>query len=146
MRRFLVGLALVLYVFAANAGPREEALQVLQKWIKAFADSDVDAIVGLYAPDALFFGTGSKSLVIRTEGIRTYFEQALLNNRPRGAALREHSIVVLSDTAAVVTGLDTVTGMRDGKTYSADGRVTFIVAKRGENWQIVHFHRSAVPS
>jgi hypothetical protein len=30
---------------AAIAGPKEEALQVLEKWTKAFTDSDVDAIV-----------------------------------------------------------------------------------------------------
>jgi hypothetical protein len=53
--------------------------------------------------------------------------------------------VVLSDTVVVVTGLDTVTGTRDGKTYSANGRVTFVIAKRNVGWQIVHFHRSAMP-
>ena len=53
--------------------------------------------------------------------------------------------MVLSDTAVVVTGLDTVTGVREGTPYSANGRVTFVVAKRGSEWQIVHFHRSAMP-
>ena len=116
------------------------------RWIGAFTESDVDGIVKLYAPDALFFGTGSKTLVAKPDGIRTYFEQALLSNRPRGASLGEHSVMVLSDTAVVVTGLDTVTGTRDGKTYSANGRVTFVIEKRSGTWQIVHFHRSAVPS
>jgi hypothetical protein len=32
----------------ATAGPREEAIQVLEKWTKAFSDSDVDGIVALY--------------------------------------------------------------------------------------------------
>ena len=54
--------------------------------------------------------------------------------------------LVLSDTAVMVTGLDTVTGVRDGKPYSNNGRVTFVVAKRGSVWQIVHFHRSAMPT
>jgi hypothetical protein len=35
--------------------------------------------------------------------------------------------------------------VRDGKTISAPGRVTFIVAKRGAEWKIVHFHRSGMP-
>jgi ketosteroid isomerase-like protein len=42
----------------AVAGPREDALQVVEKWNKAFTESDVDGIVKLYALDALFFGTG----------------------------------------------------------------------------------------
>ena len=52
---------------------------------------------------------------------------------------------ILSDTAVVITGLDTVTGVRDGTPFSNSGRATFVVAKRGADWQIVHFHRSAMP-
>lgn len=147
MRSLLVAVALFASLCTtAIAGPKEEALQVLQKWTKAFTDSDVDGIVRLYAPDALFFGTGSKTLVIAPQDIRKYFEQALLNNRPRGATLNTYSAMVLSDTAVVVTGLDSVTGVRDGKPFSADGRVTFVVVKRSSDWQIVHFYRSAMPS
>jgi uncharacterized protein (TIGR02246 family) len=136
---------LAAFCSSAIAGPKEDALQVLEKWTKAFTDSDVDGIVKLYASDALFLGTGSKTVVVKPEEIRKYFEQALLNNRPRGASLDSHAAMVLSDTAVVVTGLDTVTGVRDGKPFSNNGRVTFVVAKRGADWQIVHFHRSAMP-
>ena len=147
MRELLVAIALVASLCStAIAGPKEEALQVLEKWTKAFTDSDVDGIVKLYAPDALFVGTGSKTLVTKPEEIRKYFEEALLRNRPRGAKLGDHSVMVLSDTVVVVTGLDTVTGVRDGTPFSANGRVTFVVAKRGSDWQIVHFHRSAMPN
>ena len=106
MRAFLSAITLVAALSsAANAGPKEEALQVLEKWTKAFTDSDVDGIVKLYAPDALFLGTGSKAVVDKPEGIRRYFENALLNNRPRSATLGDHSAMTLSDTAVVVTGL-----------------------------------------
>jgi hypothetical protein len=94
----------------------------------------------------LFLGTASKTVVVKTGEIRTYFEAALLNNRPRGAKLGDYSAITLSDTAVVITGLDTVTGIRDEKTFTANGRVTFVVAKRGTDWQIVHFHRSAMPN
>jgi hypothetical protein len=83
--------------------------------------------------------------VVKTEGIRAYFENALLNNRPRGAKLTDYSVVVLSDNAVAVSGLDRLTGVRDGNTFSTTGRVTFVVAKRGADWQIVQFHRSRVP-
>lgn len=129
----------------AIAGPKEDALHVVERWTKAFTDSDVDGIVKLYAPDALFLGTGSKAVVTRPEEIRKYFEQALLSNRPRGAKVGDHSVMVVSDSVVVVTGLDTVTGVRDGTPFSANGRVTFVVARRGSDWQVVHFHRSAMP-
>jgi uncharacterized protein (TIGR02246 family) len=147
MRELLCAVALFVSLCSTViAGPKEEALQVLEKWTKAFADSDVDGIVKLYATDALFLGTGSKTVVVKPEEIRKYFEQALLNNRPRGATLGSHSAMVLSDTTVVVTGLDTVTGVRDGTPFSNNGRATFVVAKRGSDWQIVHFHRSAMPN
>jgi len=147
MRKLLVVAALfALICSTATAGPKEEAFEVLEKWTKAFTASDVDGIVKLYASETTFLGTGSKTVVLKPEEIRKYFEQALLNNRPRGATIGSHSAMVLSNTAVVITGLDTVTGVRDGKPTSANGRVTFVVAKRGSEWQIVHFHRSAMPN
>jgi uncharacterized protein (TIGR02246 family) len=110
MRALLVAVALITSLCStAIGGPQEEALQVLEKWTKAFTDSDVDGIVKLYASDALFLGTSSKTVVVKSEEIRKYFERALLNNRPRGATLDTHSDTVLSDTVVVVTGLDTLT-------------------------------------
>jgi uncharacterized protein (TIGR02246 family) len=146
MRTFLSAVTLFALVSSvATAGPKEEAVQILERWTKAFSDSDVDGIVKLYAPDALFLGTGSKTVVTKSDEIRKYFENALLNNRPRGATLGSYEAIVLSDTAVVVTGLDTVTGVRDGTPFSNNGRATFVVAKRGSDWKIVHFHRSAMP-
>jgi len=127
------------------AGSEEDALQVVEKWTAAFNASDVDAIVALYAPDAMFLGTGSRTVVLETADIRQYFERALLTDRPRGAALESRSVMVLSNDAVVITGLDATTAVRDGKTITSPGRVTFVVARRGPEWKIVHFHRSAVP-
>ena len=144
--RFLVGVFILMAsISTAAADSKADALQVIDNWAKAFTASDVDAIVKLYAPDALFVGTGSKAVVTKPEGIRTYFEAALLTNRPRGATLNSFESMVLSDNAVLVTGLDTVTGVKDGSPTSASGRITFVVAKRGAEWQIVHFHRSAMP-
>jgi uncharacterized protein (TIGR02246 family) len=129
----------------AFAGPEDEALTVVAKWAAAFNASDVDAIVALYAPDALFLGTGSRTVVRNPAEIRQYFERALLTDRPRGAVLESHSAITLSDGAVVITGLDRTTAVRDGKTLTSPGRVTFVVARRETEWKIVHFHRSAVP-
>ncbi len=130
---------------AAIAGPKEEALAVVDEWVKAFAASDVDAIVKLNAPDALFMGTGSKTVVTDPADIRKYFENALLTRKPRAAPISSSEVMVLSDSTVVVAGLNTSTGVLDGKTFSNPGRVTFVIAKRGPEWKIVHFHRSAMP-
>jgi uncharacterized protein (TIGR02246 family) len=129
----------------AVAGPEDEAMQVVRQWAAAFNASDVDAIVALYAPDALFMGTGSRTVVIDPAGIREYFSRALLTDRPRAAKLLSHASRVLSDHSVVITGLDETTATRDGTTLSNPGRVTFVIARRGAEWKIVHFHRSSVP-
>ena len=118
---------------------------MVDRWAAAFAASDVDAIVGLYAPDALFLGTGSEAVVTDPADVRRYFEAALLNRRPRGAVLTTAEVRVISDDTAVVAGLDRLSGVVDGRTVSTSGRVTFVVARRGGDWKIVHFHRSVAP-
>jgi uncharacterized protein (TIGR02246 family) len=104
------------------AGSEEDALQVVEKWAAAFNASDVDAIVALYAPDAMFLGTGSRTVVLGAADIRQYFERALLTDRPRGAALESRSVMALSNDAVVITGLDATTAVRDGKTITSPGR------------------------
>jgi len=142
---FSVVCLLISFSSIAIADPKDEALAVLEKWTKAFAASDVDAIVNLNAPDALFIGTGSKTVVTDPAAIRTYFEGALLTRKPRAAPISSSEVMVLSDTAVVIAGLNTSTGVLDGNTFSNPGRVTFVIAKRGPEWKIVHFHRSAMP-
>jgi uncharacterized protein (TIGR02246 family) len=145
--RVWVGAVVLTMAFAspAMAGPEEDAMQVIEKWAAAFNASDVETIVGLHAPDAMFLGTGSRAVVRKTEEIRQYFERALLTDRPRGARLESHSAMVLADGAVLISGLDVTTAVRDGKPLSNPGRVTFIVAKRANEWKIVHFHRSSMP-
>jgi uncharacterized protein (TIGR02246 family) len=146
MRLFLV-LAVVcaLLSSSASAGSKEDALEVLAKWTDAFAASDVDTLVSLYAPGALFMGTGSKTVVTEPDAIRKYFEGAVLTRRPRAAPISSQRVLVLGENAVLIVGLNDSTGVQDGKPFSNPGRVTFVIAKRGAEWKIVHFHRSAMP-
>lgn len=128
------------------SSPASDAEQVIARWAAAFRDSDVDTIVGLYAPEASFFGTGSQALVTTPDQIRRYFETGLNRDRPRGAELLEHSVQVIADDVVIVTGKDRVSGTKNGGVYQAEGRVTFVLRKQASRWQIVHFHRSALPA
>ncbi len=131
-------------VSSAIADPKAEALQVLAKWIQAFNASDIEGIVSLYAPDALFIGTGSREVGSNPEYFRKYF-QSLKRDMPRGAKLESYSTMELSSTVVLISGMDTVSGTKDGATFYRPGRTSFVLAKREEKWQIVQFHRSAVP-
>ena len=122
MRAFLIGICTsALLSWSAVAGPQEDALAVLDKWAKAFAASDVDAIVALYAPDALFMGTGSKTVVKDPAAIRKYFEDAILTRRPRAAPISSSEVMVLSDGFSW-----------DGKTYKSLSKVACAIT--GSRW------------
>jgi hypothetical protein len=47
MRTFLAMVFLMSSISLADAGPKEDAQQVVAKWSKAFTDGDVDAIARL---------------------------------------------------------------------------------------------------
>jgi hypothetical protein len=146
MRAFLSTFVLLISLSStAIAGPREEALQVVEKWTNAFTNSDVDGIVKLHAADAVMIGTGSKALITSPEGIRKYFENVFRSGKFT-PALGEHSVLQISDMTVVVAGFDTIVGVLADKPVNLAGRDTFVIAKRGADWQIVHFHRSATPN
>ena len=146
MRAFLSTVVLLISLSStANAGPKEEALQIVEKWTAAFTNSDLDGIVKLHATDAVLIGTGSKALIAPPEGVRQYFE-AVFRSGKYTPALGEHSVLQISDTTVVVTGFDTIVGVMGDKPVNLAGRDTFVIAKRGADWQFVHFHRSATPN
>jgi uncharacterized protein (TIGR02246 family) len=145
MRTLLTAVLLMSSISLADAGPKEDAQQVVAKWSKAFTDADVDAIAKLYAPDALMIGTQGKVVLTKPEQIRQYFDVALNRDKPRTATLDSSEALVIDDNTVVITGFDTVTSTKDGQQVAAKGRVTFVVARRGAGWMIVHLHRSPLP-
>jgi uncharacterized protein (TIGR02246 family) len=138
--------ALVVFCSAAVAGPRDEAYGVVERWAKSFTEADVEAIAGLYGSDAVFIGTGSKTIVTKPEDIKKYFQGTLLGGRRFVASFVESTVTVVSDTVVVVTAMDKLAMTMDGKTTDLFGRLTFVVAKGDSGWKIVSFHRSAMPT
>ena len=52
----LAMLLLALTPILATAGPAEDAGSVVDRWVTAFNSNDVDALISLYAPDAILIG------------------------------------------------------------------------------------------
>jgi ketosteroid isomerase-like protein len=60
MRKLVLAmLSLAVMHQAAIAGPKEDAFQVIEQFKRAFDASDVEGVVKLFAPDAIFLGTVS---------------------------------------------------------------------------------------
>ncbi|MBR0779174.1 nuclear transport factor 2 family protein [Bradyrhizobium diazoefficiens] len=146
MRVLMSAIAVIASFSMAHAGPKEDAYRVVEKWGNAFTNADVDAIAKLYAPDALMIGTFGKVVLTKPEQIQKYFDVALNSDKPRTAKLDNSEILVIDDNTVIVAGFDTITGTKDGQQTIGKGRVTFVIAKRGSDWMIVHLHRSPLPA
>ena len=150
MRRTLTVIALLVATpFIAFAAPRDDAKAAFEQFFTNFTAADAEAVVRLFAPDALFYGTSSREIVTTTDGIRAYFVAAF-GTPPRAAGavpatqVVEPSIVMVSDQVAVISSIWQTTRV-DG-SIGGPFRVTAMLADRGQGWQIVQFHNSPVPA
>ena len=123
----------------------KEALDVVELWSSAFTQSDVDTVMSLFTPDAVFLGTSSKNIVTTTAGIRQYFENSLVGNKRYISELSNSMIDELSDDVVVITSLNKISIIENHRTNIASGRLSIVLRKNEGTWKIAHFHRSAMP-
>ncbi len=121
MRKLLLACALFLiWPVAASSGPKEDALLVVEQFKKAFDASDVEGVVKLFAPDAVFLGTVSPVLATKTDQIDKYFQG--------------------------LPGMDTFSQTKDGSVIKTPARFTMLITMTDQGWRISHFHSSLRPS
>jgi uncharacterized protein (TIGR02246 family) len=140
----MVWLVVTATPMVAAAGPKEEAFLVVEEFKKAFDASDVQGVVKLFAPDAIFLGTSSPKVSTTTDEIDQYF-QSLTHFTPRSISIDSYSAKVLSDNAVLFAGFDTFLSTRDGMTRETPARFTFVITKGEQGWRITHLHSSARP-
>ena len=122
-----------------------DALDLAERWSSAFTQADVNAVMSLFAPDAVFLGTSSKTIVASTEGIKDYFENSLLGSRRYVSVLSDIHVSALSDDVAMITALNTITITDNNQSDDVLGRLSIAARKYEGEWKIAHFHRSAMP-
>ncbi len=128
-------------------GPKASALTVFDAFLTAFTAADVDAVVGLFWDDALFWGTTGPDLVKTIEAVREYFKP-LGNLKPsewRAASLGTSPLVV-SDAVVLISGLWQIENVVDGKPAITPLRVSVAVTRRDNTWRIAQFHNSLRPA
>ena len=125
---------------------QHDAAGVLAAWVAGFNAGDVDAIAGLYSPDATLFGTISPSLTIRPEDVRAYFA-AVAKSRMQVKLVDAPTVTSIVDAAVVLSGLYEFSGPRpDGQSFTMPARYSFVVANISDQWRIVHQHSSPRPT
>lgn len=128
----------------AKADDKADVDAATARWIDAFNRKNMQDIVALYAPDAVFFGTVSPVLRDTPALVREYFTAQPV--RPDvSISLEEHRVQVFGNVA-ISTGFYTRSGMEEGKMVRSPARFTFVYEKRGGQWVIVTHHSSALPT
>lgn len=141
MKTLALALSILIATFAtvAFAGPADEANTVIDQWSATYSANDRDALVGLYAPDAILLGTTSPVISEGTEGIRKYFQE--LPGSGRKNTIVERRTIVLSETSVVRTGFYNFARATDND-IPRPSRFTMVVVKRDGRWMITHHHSS----
>lgn len=112
---------------------------MINAWVAAYSANDREALVSLYAPNAILLGTTSPIISEGTEAIRTYFQD--LPGSGRKNVIVERRTVVLGDTAVLGTGFYNFMREAEGNV-PRPSRFTMLIEKRGVRWLIVHHHSS----
>ena len=122
-----------------------DARELAERWSSAFTQADMNALMALFAPNAVFFGTSSKAIVAGTDGIRNYFENSLLGSSRYVSVLTDIHVTALGDDVAIIAALNKITITDNNHSDDLMGRLSIAARKREGLWKIEHCPRTALP-
>ena len=122
---------------------KEEIAAATQGWRAAYDSRDPKRIAAYYAPDAVFWGTTSKTVRPTPETIMEYFKDAGKRPDARVEIVEQH-IQVYGDVG-INTGLYNFSDVRDGKRVPNPSRFSMVFQRRGDHWVLVQHHSSRLP-
>jgi uncharacterized protein (TIGR02246 family) len=140
-RAFLV-LTMLLVTPAVWAGPAEDANTALDRFSAAYSANDVEALVNLYAPDAILLGTNSPIMSEGRDAVRAYFTNLKLAGSGNKNEIQERKTIVINENAVVITGFYLFTRMSEGQPVPGPARFTVLMKKVDGRWLIAHQHSS----
>ncbi|HEX9451859.1 MAG TPA: DUF4440 domain-containing protein [Burkholderiales bacterium] len=111
------------------------------EWISTFNTRDPVRISALYAPDAILWGTVSKTIRTTPREILEYFEESSAMRPDLRMFLGEYHVRIYGDIA-INSGYYTSRNPVDGKEVVIPMRFTFTYRKDGDRWMIINHHSS----
>ena len=120
------------------------AQAVADRFIATFVAGDLEGVVGLFMPDALFWGTTMSELGTTTDRVRAYFSKAFAARTTipvKSASITDSAATVLADNAVLIAGRWQIE--RPGALSL--NRFTMVMRQDDDVWKIAHFHSSPRP-
>jgi uncharacterized protein (TIGR02246 family) len=131
--------------FADDDAVQKEVIAATAAWAEAFNARDAQRITGLYARDAVFWGTISPTIRTTPQDVLEYFTNSTTKRPNLRIAIGEQHIRVYGDTA-IISGYYTSRNVQDGQEIVTPMRFTFVFHQRGGRWMIVSHHSSRMPA
>jgi uncharacterized protein (TIGR02246 family) len=129
----------------ANDAVSAQVAAATTEWISTFNTRDAARISALYAPDAILWGTVSKTIRTKPREILEYFEESSAKRPNLRMFLGEYHVRLYGDIA-INSGYYTSRNPVDGQEVVIPMRFTFTYRKEGDRWMIVNHHSSRFAS
>ncbi len=130
---------------AASEQDFQQMAAVIEQYRRGFATLDVERLKAIWDKeyDAIIYIAQEKAQPVRGwAGVERYYEGvAGLLERVRVMTVSDLSADVLDDVAYAYCVFH-FEGEMKGRSHVADGRVTFILRRKGGAWKVIHYHES----
>ena len=131
--------------FAEDDPVSAQVAAATAEWIATFNTRDPARISALYAPDAILWGTVSKTIRTTQQEILEYFTESAASRPNLRMFLGEHYVRLYGDIATN-SGYYISRNPVDGREVVIPMRFTFTYRKEGDRWMIVNHHSSRFAS
>lgn len=121
----------------------EEVRAAYERWIEAVTGGDPDAVLDLYAEDAVLMATFSPAPRAKPQELRDYFIH--FTALPGLQASTSEAITRVYGDVATHDGLYTFTYRKGDEVAEVPARFSFMFRKGGDRWLIAGHHSSQVP-
>ena len=109
-------------------------------WVEAYNSRDPTKIAAQYAPDAVFWGTTSRSIRTTPAEVLDYFKDAARRPEARVRVSDQHTRVW--GDVGVNTGTYYFSDLRDRERTERPARFTMVFHRREGRWVLVDHHSS----
>ncbi|MQT59216.1 SgcJ/EcaC family oxidoreductase [Pseudomonas sp. FSL R10-0399] len=122
----------------------QEIADLFDRWNRALQTGNANAVIDLYAPNAVLQPTVSNKVRNTPAQIKDYFDH-FLQLKPLGQ-INYREIRQLGSNVSMDSGVYTFTlNEGGGKTRQVQARYTFVYERVGSQWKIINHHSSAMP-